>query len=162
MNFILQHLSLTWPSDHHKTLFSSSKLKKVDSGGGDGDNYSPYHWVDSGVWHLTFILFILGMRSKKKPCIFKDIVPIEFTLPPPLSLIRTNLNWDLFEHQYPSPPFLQLGQYAFKFFDWTWAIGEKTLDLCVCLCLSACYFVDSCPLRALQRVLEDPRALKRA
>ena len=25
-----------------------------------------------------------------------------------------------------------------------------------------CYFVDSCPLRALQRLLEDPRALERA
>ena len=38
---------------------------------------------------------------------------------PPLGPIRTNLNWDIFEHRYPSPPFLQLGQYAFEFFVWT-------------------------------------------
>ena len=33
---------------------------------------------------------------------------------PPLSAIRTNLNWDIFKHRYgyPSPPFLQLGQYV--------------------------------------------------
>ena len=35
------------------------------------------------------------MKSKKKTCRFKDIGPIEFT-PPPLSPIRTNLNWDIF------------------------------------------------------------------
>ena len=30
------------------------------------------------------------------------------------------------------------------------------------LCVIVCYFVDSCPLRALQKVLEGPRALERA
>ena len=39
------------------------------------------------------------------------------SLPPlPLRPIRTNFNLDIFEHRYPSPPFLQLGQKAFEIF----------------------------------------------
>ena len=36
------------------------------------------------------------------------------------------------------------------------------MDLCVFLYISVCYFVDSCPLRAQQKVLEGPRTLERA
>ena len=36
------------------------------------------------------------------------------------------------------------------------------MDLRAFLYVSVCYFVDSCPLKALQKVLKGPRALERA
>ena len=59
--------------------------------------------------------YLIGMRSKKKLAYLRTLS--QLSLPsPPLSPIRTYLNWDIFEHCYPSPPLLQLGQFAFQIF----------------------------------------------
>ena len=48
-------------------------------------------------------LLHLGMTSKKKLADLRTLS--QLSLPPlPLRPIRTNFNWDIFEHCYPSPP----------------------------------------------------------
>ena len=55
------------------------------------------------------LVFILGMTPEKKLADLRTLS--QLSLPPlPRSPIRTHFNWDIFEHHYPSPPFLQLGQ----------------------------------------------------
>ena len=65
---------------------------------------------------------------QKKPA---DRTLSQLSLPPlPLRPIRTNFNWDIFEHRYPSPPFLQLGQKAFEIF-----VRHDLLERQFCICV---------------------------
>ena len=66
-----------------------------------------------------------------------------------------------FQTLLPLPPFLQLALYFFEFFVRTLALGDNFGSVYMFVCLSVTLFIFAL-LRALQRVLEDPRALKRA
>ena len=61
----------------------------------------------------TLIFKGLGTPSKKKLADLRTLSQLSLPLPP-LGPIRTNFNWDIFEDCYPSPPFVQLGQYTFE------------------------------------------------
>ena len=111
--------------------------------------------------YKKMFIYLLGMRSKKKLANLRTLS--QLSLPsPPLSPIRTYLNWDIIEHCSPFPPIaIAIRTICLRNFFRTWALGEKIMDLCVFLHVSVCYFVDSCPLRALQKVLEGPKTLER-
>ena len=106
-----------------------------------------------------------GVRDevKKKTCIFEDIVPIEFTLPP------SKPNQDIFKLGHfrtllPLPPLLQLGQFAFQIF-FGHEFQERKLWICVYFCtyLSVTLLILALLelYRRFQRVLELWRELEK-
>ena len=103
------------------------------------------------------------MQSKKKTCIFKDIVPIEFTLPP-AEPNQDKFKLGPFRTSIPLPPSCNQDNMPLNFL-----IGHELQErkhwICVyvCVCLSVTLLILALLelYRGFQRILELKRELKR-